>query len=122
MYWQVVRTAAGVVSERRFSGSDRTPNRMQSYWTMYNIMRDTDPERKLPDLFIPKGPREPIPDFFIYEQIKHGVSVNTLSKHMDMSLEEINAIVKRQMVIEAQLTTVRDTLYQGVINETQIIV
>ena len=122
--WYLIRAAAGIVSERRFSGSDRTPNRVQMYWTTYNIMLDTDPAKPLPDLFDTADTGIPIvtQDFFIYEQIKNGIPREVLAKNLGISLPAIETVVSRHMEIAAALGTIQQELYDGAINKAQIIV
>ena len=118
----MVRIASGVVSEKRFSGSDRTPNRLQSFWTTFNVMTDNNPNKPLPDLFEQSTPDGPVQDFYVYDMIKHGVPADTLADQLGLKMQEVDAIIKRQMAVEAELNLIKDELYQGAISQINIIV
>lgn len=118
----MVRIASGVVSEKRFSGSDRTPNRLQSFWTTFNVTLDTNPNKPLPDLFDPPTPMGPVQDFYVYDMIKNGVPADTLAEQMGLDPSEVDKIVQRQMAVEAELNLIRDDLYQGAISQINVIV
>jgi len=110
----MVKTAGGVVSEARFSGLNRQPNRYQGYWTYFNTMADAGND--LADLDV--QPVTSMPDYYIYELVKNSnLNLTELAKFLRTTPAEIQAILSRHTEIEARLGMVRDELYQGVLNE-----
>lgn len=118
--WTLVKAAHGVVSEKRFSGLDRTPNRWQGYWTLYNIAKDNGED--LDDIESPIDAAE-TPDFYIYELYKNGqMTPEAIAKKLRTSTPEIESILRRHIEIEARLNTVRSDLLAGALSSNYEVV
>lgn len=88
----MVKSAAGVVSERRFSGLDRTPNMEQVLWTNYNMLVDIHG----PDI-LKKSKLEDLPDYFVYELSKHMNKDDMVDKIVDARVTDVNDVIERHM-------------------------
>jgi len=86
------------------------------------VLLDLNPDKPLPDIFIPESPVGPVQDFYVYDMIKNGVPIDMVASQLGMKKEVVEEIIHRQMEVEAQLNLVRDELYQGAICQANIIV
>jgi len=96
-----VQSAHGAVNEERFSGLRRTPNKHQIQWTILNMARDRDPDVDLNKLMQAENPSD-IPDYFIYDQSKAGVSMETLVKMLHLTEKEIKERISKHIELIAQ--------------------
>jgi hypothetical protein len=117
----VIKTACGVVGEKRFGGQGTPPNRWQCLWTALNIYLDDTGE--LPSDTFTEDEAKNVPDFYLYEQVKNsGLSYEELSKRLKIPVDEINRRISKHMELEILLNTVKDDLYKGLKEQENIIV
>lgn len=86
----MVRSAGGVVSEKKFSGIDTTPNREQMMWTALNSLMDEGIDITLEDI-------KDVPDFYIYELSQHMPIEEIAKKYRGATVEQIQEIIRRHV-------------------------
>lgn len=94
--------------EEKYSGLRRTPNTYQIRWTLYNVALDNN--RELDDIDDTATTPQEVPDFFIYELKKAGMSVEDMEKKLRLSKQEIEERLSQYIEKYAAFRPVKEKL------------